>query len=265
MKYGMSVRSGNRAAAGSAGRRGRGRPRVDDKRRRILDAALTVFATRGFHGTSVPEVATAAGVGIGTLYRYFEHKEALVNDVYRDAKGRLAAALFGGAGAPGTPATGARRATTASAAAGAVAAAGPAGDAQAWFTALWAKLAAFARAEPDAFRFLELQDHAPYLDAASRRLELSVLGPLWIAGKRLRGAAAGAPVDVLMALVWGAFVGLVKADRLGYLALDDARLAAAGEACWRMIAPAPARAAAARRRARPPVRRPRPPARARKP
>ncbi|MBA3542140.1 MAG: helix-turn-helix transcriptional regulator, partial [Deltaproteobacteria bacterium] len=46
--------------------RGRGRPLVDDKRRIILDAALTVFAERGFHGTAVPEVAEAAGVGTGT-------------------------------------------------------------------------------------------------------------------------------------------------------------------------------------------------------
>ena len=65
-----------------------------DKRRRILDAALKTFAERGFHGTSVPEVAEAAGVGTGTLYRYFAHKDALVNEVYRDAKLRLRAALL---------------------------------------------------------------------------------------------------------------------------------------------------------------------------
>jgi hypothetical protein len=53
-----------------------------------------------------------------------------------------------------------------------------------------------------------------------------------------RGAGVGgAGVDTLMALLWGAFVGLVKANRLGYLPLDDQRLARAGEACWRMIAP----------------------------
>jgi hypothetical protein len=40
-----------------------------------------------------------------------------------------------------------------------------------------------------------------------------------------------------MALVWGAFVGLVKASRLGYLPLDDKKLAQAGTACWRLIAP----------------------------
>ena len=36
--------------------------------------------------------------------------------------------------------------------------------------------------------------------------------------------ASGASVDVLIALLWGAFVGLVKASRLGYLQLDDTKL-----------------------------------------
>src|SRR5687768_18439975 len=89
LNIGMTVHSEN-------ARRGRGRPLVDDKRRRILDAALRVFAERGYHGTAVPEVATAARVGTGTLYRYFATKEALVNEVYRDAKARLRAALIDG-------------------------------------------------------------------------------------------------------------------------------------------------------------------------
>jgi AcrR family transcriptional regulator len=205
----MNVRSVNAATP----KRPRGRPRVDDKRRRILDAALRVFASRGYHGTAVPEVAAAARVGTGTLYRYFATKEALVNDVYRDAKARLRDALIDGLDldAPGDN----------------------------WFLDAWARLIRFARAEPAAFQFLEMQDHAPYLDAESRALEVSVLAPLWIAGNRLRKRAPGAVmrVDVLIALVWGAFVGLIKAERLGYLKLDDATLMRAGQACWELVAP----------------------------
>src|SRR5574337_1840300 len=131
----MNVRSGNQR--GSAARK-RGRPLVDDKRRLILDAALEVFAERGFHGTTIPEIAAAAGVGAGTLYRYFEHKEALVNEVYRDAKLRLRAALMDELPAP-TGADGPKR----------------------WFSELWRRLGAFAQREPSAFRFLEMQDHVP--------------------------------------------------------------------------------------------------------
>jgi len=194
----------------------RGRPVVDDKRRRILDAALHVFAERGYHGTSVPDVAGAAKVSTGTLYRYFEHKEALVNEVYRDAKLRLRAALLDGLGAPDSY---------------------KAEDAERWFTELWRRLGKFARAQPDAFRFLEMQDHVAYLDAESRQLELSVIAPLFLAGKKLREHSVGAPIEVLIALVWGAFVGLIKAGRLGYLSVDDRRIEQAGAACWRMLTP----------------------------
>src|SRR5262245_54514890 len=136
----MNVRSENEA------KRGRGRPLVDDKRRRILDAALKAFAARGYHGTSVPEVADAAGVGVGTLYRYFADKNALVNELYRDAKQRLKSAVLAD-----LPAADLSRDDSA----------------ERWFSELWRRLAGFARAEPDAFRFLEMQDHVEYLDAKS--------------------------------------------------------------------------------------------------
>jgi AcrR family transcriptional regulator len=204
----------------------RGRPRVDDKRRLILDAALRVFAERGYHGTAVPEVAQTAKVSTGTLYHYFESKELLVNEVYRDAKTRLRATLL-----HELPRLDPYQLD----------------QGRAWFTALWNRLGAFAQAEPDAFRFLEMQDHTPYLDNESKQLELSVLAPLWLEGKRLTDRAAGAgdapPVDVAIALLWGAFVGLIKASRLGYLTLDERSLARAGAACWRMIAPQLPRAA----------------------
>jgi AcrR family transcriptional regulator len=190
----------------------KGRPAEGDKRRQILDAALRIFAERGYHGTAVPDVAKAAKVATGTLYHYFDHKEQLVNAVFVDAKHRLGAALLAEANSlTGEP----------------------------WFKELWRRLAAFARAEPDAFRFLEMQDHTPYLDAKSRAVELGVLAPLVTAGEKLRAARGGPPVDVAIALIWGAFVGITKAARLHYIKLDDKKLDQAAEACWRMIAPAP--------------------------
>ena len=57
-----------------------------DKREAITAAALELFVERGFYGTAVPEIADLAGVGAGTIYRYFESKEALVNAIYREQK-----------------------------------------------------------------------------------------------------------------------------------------------------------------------------------
>lgn len=43
----------------------------------ILDAAMRVFADKGYHAASVRNVAEAAGLGKGTIYIYFDSKEAL--------------------------------------------------------------------------------------------------------------------------------------------------------------------------------------------
>ncbi len=43
----------------------------------ILDAARQVFAERGYHGSTMREIASRAGVATGTLYLYFANKEAL--------------------------------------------------------------------------------------------------------------------------------------------------------------------------------------------
>src|SRR5215510_1707077 len=74
-----------------------GRKAAGDKREAIMNAALELFVERGFFGTIVPEIADRAGVGAGTIYRYFDSKEALVNAIYREPKlefGRVAGENF---------------------------------------------------------------------------------------------------------------------------------------------------------------------------
>src|SRR5258705_1588965 len=52
--------------------------RANDKRARILDAAIKVFAERGFHSATVAEIARAAGVADGPIYLYFKGKDDLL-------------------------------------------------------------------------------------------------------------------------------------------------------------------------------------------
>lgn len=53
--------------------------------RRILDAALEVFARKGLHGASTQEIGDAAGVGKSTLHYYFRHKDELYARVFEQA------------------------------------------------------------------------------------------------------------------------------------------------------------------------------------
>lgn len=77
------------AETGGGATRGRpGRPRVGEesgpsRRRRIREAAVTVFASKGYHDARVSDIAREAGVAHGLVYHYFDGKEQLLQDVFR--------------------------------------------------------------------------------------------------------------------------------------------------------------------------------------
>jgi TetR/AcrR family fatty acid metabolism transcriptional regulator len=53
-----------------------------DKRRQILDAAVRVFASRGFHACRVSDIADEAGVAYGLVYHYFSSKDEVLDTVF---------------------------------------------------------------------------------------------------------------------------------------------------------------------------------------
>jgi AcrR family transcriptional regulator len=57
--------------------------RQADRRRQILEAAVKVFAARGFHAARVSDVAKEAGVAYGLVYHYFGSKEELLEAIFR--------------------------------------------------------------------------------------------------------------------------------------------------------------------------------------
>jgi AcrR family transcriptional regulator len=57
---------------------------TEQRRAEILDAALQLFSSKGFHDTTMEEVANAAGVAKGTIYLYFQSKEHLLLALKRD-------------------------------------------------------------------------------------------------------------------------------------------------------------------------------------
>ncbi len=182
-----------------------------DKREAILAAALELFVERGFHGTAVPEVADRAGVGAGTIYRYFASKEALVNALYQREKGALAARMLTDFPAD----VGARE----------------------QFRALWQRMSVYVAEQPLSFAFLELHNHASYLDDASRAVEARIIafGIGFVETAQRRGELRSGPPLLLIGLVLGAFVGLVrKADECG-LTLDRAVWTTAEQCMWEAV------------------------------
>lgn len=61
-------------------------PKIVDRekmQRSIMDAAKRVYLEKGFHSTTIADVAEAAGLGKGTLYLYFDNKESLAGSIMR--------------------------------------------------------------------------------------------------------------------------------------------------------------------------------------
>jgi len=55
-----------------------------DKRKLILDAAIKIFAKKGYHRSRVSDVAEEAGIAYGLVYHYFKNKEELLNSIFRE-------------------------------------------------------------------------------------------------------------------------------------------------------------------------------------
>jgi AcrR family transcriptional regulator len=64
-----------------------------ERRRQILDAAVRVFARKGYHGARVSDVAREAGVAYGLVYHYYGSKEALLDAIFRETWGAMLATI----------------------------------------------------------------------------------------------------------------------------------------------------------------------------
>ncbi len=67
---------------------------AEQRRQQILQAAGACFVTKGFHQTSVAEIARAATISMGLLYRYFPNKEAIVRAFAEQDRQQLSTALI---------------------------------------------------------------------------------------------------------------------------------------------------------------------------
>ena len=183
-----------------------------ETREAILRAALELMSERSYQATTVPEVAARAGIASGTIYLHFSSKEALVNAVYRESKLEMQRFLVEAMSGARTPRGGFRR--------------------------LWRGLFGFSRKQPEAFRFLEMHRHLPYLDEASREVARVVFGGVadFVHEAQKQGAIRKAPPEVLISLAFGAFVGLAKEAECGHAPLNEKSIATSETAVWAMLA-----------------------------
>ncbi|PKA17953.1 MULTISPECIES: TetR/AcrR family transcriptional regulator [Leptospira] len=185
----------------------------EDKKERILTSALRLFTEKGFEGTPIPDLAKDAGIGAGTIYRYYKNKEELVNELYRFWKNKLRETL-----AENYPEK---------------------AKSKDLFVHLWKALATFYHRYPEAFEFLELHYHSPYLDQASKKATSQTMEFIctFLEQAKAKGDIRSDLGSMeLVSLCYGSFVGMVKMAKGGYIQLSAETLHASGLTLWKALA-----------------------------
>jgi TetR/AcrR family transcriptional regulator, repressor of fatR-cypB operon len=182
-----------------------------NKRAAIETAALELFVERGFHGTTVPEIARRAGVGTGTLYLYHCSKDKLLNHLYQQWQHATLARLTSAARGARTP-----RET---------------------FSAYWHSFVRFTHEHPTAFWFHVQFESSPYISEETRRLEIESKRPLeaLFEDGAARQVFKPLPIPVLVAAAKGLFTELKRLEASRGLVLTPALWKSAEEMAWEAI------------------------------
>lgn len=182
-----------------------------DKRERVVRAALELIAEHGFHDAPMALIAQKADVATGTIYRYFENKDVLINELYRDVEEKITTDLQ-----KGYPVEQPIRER---------------------FLHLGTALLRYFITCPLEFRYLEQFHNSPYGVAYRRDRILGkqegcdIFRELFEEGVALR-VMKDLPLVILFSLSFGPLLAVARDHILGFISLDDALIARTAEACW---------------------------------
>ncbi|RDY70621.1 TetR/AcrR family transcriptional regulator [Halobacillus trueperi] len=183
-------------------------PTTTSKRDHIFQSALSLFAERGFDATTIPMIASDAKVGAGTIYRYFENKEVLVNTLFQHY-----AALFTKTLEEDYPKDAGIRDQ---------------------FHHLFQGMVRFTNEHEHALYFIKTHNAAYFLDETSRSQFnhlLMILQDFIDEGKE-KEQIRDLPSKALIAIIFGGFLELFKLIRAGEIEATDELLAGVEESCW---------------------------------
>jgi len=188
--------------------------KTSDKRSDIMQAALDLIAEQGFHRTPMADIAAKAGVAAGTIYRYFESKDLLINELHRELEGKIMAVLQEGypSGRP----------------------------LRERFLYLLRELIRYFITNPHHFRYMEQYYNSPYGISLHRDKFLGksgnhdILMDIFEQGIEQQ-VLKEFPKAVLFALAFGPLLSLMRDHIVGFIVLDDPLIEQITEACWDAI------------------------------
>ena len=182
-----------------------------DKQDAILGATLELVSERGFHDAPTSLIAQEAGVGVGTIYRYFENKEDLIDELYKKLKLQLARAMLVDYSAD-LPL-------------------------RERFRRIWINTARYYIDHPLETGFMEQYANSPFLKPETTNIHAEYFRPVYdfIENGVYEGVLKDLPPELFGSLTLEVAISLAKKHRDGVIVLDDDALERAVDACWDAI------------------------------
>jgi TetR/AcrR family transcriptional regulator, repressor of fatR-cypB operon len=182
-----------------------------DKREEVMQAALELIAEHGFHGAPMAMVAERAGVGAGTIYRYFESKDALITEIFGELERKVVEFLMQGYSRDRSL--------------------------RERFIYLSTMIIRYFMANAVHFRFIEQYMNSPYGVSLRRERLLGKARDIDLFRNLLQEgidchALKDLPLTLHFALALGPILSLLRDHILGFMKLDDALIQKVVEACW---------------------------------
>lgn len=181
----------------------------------ILQAALEQFAENGFHSSPVSQLATLAGVGVGSIYRYFKDKDELIHAVFSMVDGALQKAMVTHLDSNLS-------------------------DRQ-QFIQLVTSLICYLNIRHQEFKFLEQYYSSPYGSQTKHAKFLNEdstepANPFvnLFSGSK-KGTIKELPLPLYLAMTFGPVIFLLRDSLSGLVTLDDALIQQTAEASWNAI------------------------------
>ena len=184
---------------------------ITDKREEIIRASLELIAEHGFHGAPMSMIADRAGVAAGTIYRYFENKDALIIALYGEIDERIGAVIMQGYQ--------------------------PEKPIRERFHHIFSALLRYFIGHPSDFRYLEQFHNSPYGTELRRDIILRKTGNCYIYRELLEQGVTlqvikDLPMVILFALAFGPLKVVARDHIVGFITLDDAMIDRVMEASW---------------------------------
>ena len=185
---------------------------AQNKREAILKAAMELFGELGYDGTTMPMIADRAKVGAGTIYRYFENKETLVNLLFQDCVIAFSEILQHDLPQNNQ-------------------------DFQEQFHHLFSRMVEFARNKASALNFIDSHANSHILDDISKSIFNDFMDHIrsYLENGKKHNIIIDMPSDALISIVYGAFSYLYRLIRNGQLKETPELLQNVEECCWKAI------------------------------